>query len=492
MINRNWLCCGLELQEVYYTLVEETEEKTFTECVQILDGQFATQINITFERHLFRQLEQKTNESVDQFVSRLRMKTATCQFENEGEAIRDQLIDKCKNPSLRRKFLEKLGDVTLTDLQMIARAHEAVDAQMKTMEQQEQVNVVKTQRDPKPRTQEHFRDGKKKYSPKARPGEKNRCYRCNSSDHFARDKDCPARDKTCGKCGFKGHMSTCCKTKIKESNRKQKTYHISENEHASDYMFNVDHHDNRTGKVDLNVGGIFLKAVIIDSGATCNVIDEKTWENMKKQGIECVSKKSCKKLYAYGQKEPFQLLGSFTARTHCDVTGKCCDTEFTVAKVIGSPILEKETAENLDVLRVGPPMDAQIYSLTQEGDDEDINKRYPRIFEGVGKFKYFQLKLHINEEMKPIAQQVRRIPFGLREKVSQKLDDLLDKDILERVQGTPTTWISPLVVVPKPDSDIRVCVDMRRANDRSDRKGTAPNSYSGRSVVRLEWMHSFQ
>ena len=58
-----------------------------------------------------------------------------------------------------------------------------------------------------------------------------------------------------------------------------------------------------------------------------------------------------------------------------------------------------------------------------------------------------------------------RLPFGLRDKVAQKLDELLDMDIIEKVPNTPTTWVSPLVVAPKPNGDIRECVDVRRANE---------------------------
>ena len=67
--------------------------------------------------------------------------------------------------------------------------------------------------------------------------------------------------------------------------------------------------------------------------------------------------------------------------------------------------------------------------------------------------------------MKPVAQHVRRIPFGLREKVDKKLDKLLELDMIQEVPEGPSGWVSPLVVVPKGDGDVRVCVDMRRANE---------------------------
>ena len=75
------------------------------------------------------------------------------------------------------------------------------------------------------------------------------------------------------------------------------------------------------------------------------------------------------------------------------------------------------------------------------------------------------MKLHINDSVKPVAQHVQRIPFGLREKVDKKLDELLELDIIEGVPQGPSGWISPLVVVPKGDGDIRVCVDIHRAKE---------------------------
>ena len=68
----------------------------------------------------------------------------------------------------------------------------------------------------------------------------------------------------------------------------------------------------------------------------------------------------------------------------------------------------------------------------------------------------------------PVAQSVRRLPFGLRDKVGEKLNVLLlDMANIEKVsEATPTSWISPLVVVWKADGkDIRVCVNIRQANE---------------------------
>ena len=75
-------------------------------------------------------MEQGPSETVDQFVCRLRQQTTSCDFIDVDEAIRDQLIDRCRNSHLRQKFLEKTGTVSLTDLQAVACAMEALDMQV--------------------------------------------------------------------------------------------------------------------------------------------------------------------------------------------------------------------------------------------------------------------------------------------------------------------------------------------------------------------------
>ena len=83
--------------------------------------------------------------------------------------------------------------------------------------------------------------------------------------------------------------------------------------------------------------------------------------------------------------------------------------------------------------------------------------------------------MHVNKDVKPVAQPVRRLPFGLRGKVGKKLDELFKEDIIEEVPSGPTEWVSPLVVVPKPDGDIRVCGYEK--SQRGNRKRKAPYSH---------------
>nr|XP_058962028.1 uncharacterized protein K02A2.6-like [Pocillopora verrucosa] len=430
---------GMELQEVFYTLAPEDEaQNNFDNCVAILDKYFTPKVNVPFERHGFRQMAQLQSETIDQFVCRLRQKAVSCEFDKVDEAIRDQLIEKCRDPELRKKFLEKAQDGTLTVLQDVARVHESVILQMQSLEissKDDQVNAV-------------------------------------------RPLPCPALNKTCNKCGFTGHLAVCCKTKNpkrppsgRHNPNVNGAYQVEEGSDQRDaYAFAVNDGNKTSGIIHLKVGGVELKDVLIDSGASCNLVNKATWESLKQQGVKCTSQKCSKKLFAYGQTEPIEVLGTFEAEIYCEDSAKSCLDEFTVVKGPGKTLLGKYTAEKLNVLRVGPPSTPLACTITSEGDAGDVLKDFADIFQGVGKLKDFQLKLHINKNVKPVAQPVRRLPFGLRDKVDKKLDELLQEDIREEVPCGPTEWTSPLVVVPKPDGDIRICVDMRRANGAIERE----------------------
>ena len=69
---------------------------------------------------------------------------------------------------------------------------------------------------------------------------------------------------------------------------------------------------------------------------------------------------------------------------------------------------------------------------------------YEDIFKGHGKLKNFQCKLHVDENIQPIAQNLRRYPYHLRKDIRAKLRRLEEADINEKVEG-PQEWISSFV-----------------------------------------------
>ena len=179
-----------------------------------------------------------------------------------------------------------------------------------------------------------------------------------------------------------------------------------------------------SGTVQLKVGGAIIKGVLIDSGASCNVVDKDMWEDLKSQGIKCKSEKGTQKLFPYGSAEPLSTLGKF--RTSVQLDDHAVEAEFVVISGKGRPLLGRETAVQLGVLKLGP----QVNSI-----DTALLVKFKECFEGIGKLRGYQAKIHVDVEVPPVAQNPRHVPFSPREKVELKLKELQEADIIEKVKA---------------------------------------------------------
>ena len=221
------------------------------------------------------------------------------------------------------------------------------------------------------------------------------------------------------------------------------------------------------------------------------MIDPSTYDRIKgKVRLQ----KSAMKIFAYGTDNPLPLKGRFQAEI--ESKNKYTVSQIYVIQGTSGNLLSAKTAQELSLIKllnkisIPPVKELQSDSPESEdkqtpedmkaedthiprSDDPVIDKllhKYKTVFVGQGKLKNEQIKLHINEDISPVAQPQRRIPYHLRKAVSKELEKLVEEDIIEKVTDQPTPWISPIVCTPKKDGGTRICVDMREANQAIQRE----------------------
>uniref|UniRef100_A0A1I8IF99 Reverse transcriptase n=1 Tax=Macrostomum lignano TaxID=282301 RepID=A0A1I8IF99_9PLAT len=181
-------------------------------------------------------------------------------------------------------------------------------------------------------------------------------------------------------------------------------------------------------KADINGHATDL---LIDSGASCNLMDSKTFKAIG--GTADDLRESKQRVFPFGSSEPLTTLGKATLRTA--VYDVSASISYIIVKETGTTIVGRETSEKLGILRIGPsnpsvchlkdsgelhePLSAALAAAATEADDQampqherlsNIIKTFRQRFVGIGCVKDVEVGIHLQDGAVPVCHPPSRIP----------------------------------------------------------------------------------
>lgn len=198
----------------------------------------------------------------------------------------------------------------------------------------------------------------------------------------------------------------------------------------------------------LNVEGTPVRFKI-DTGSQANIIPVRQLQTFQCQPV---INKSTTKLTSYSGEKLF-VKGQYTLNCQGHVL------QFFVVDTDQDPVLSFRASQDLGIIKV---------VLNVNRSAESYIKQYPTVFEGLGCLsKPYDIQL--DPSVQPVVTPLRNQPAALRNRLKATLDKMEKMRVIKKVDQ-PTKWVNSLVVVEKPKTKLRVCLDPRPLNVAIQRK----------------------
>ena len=130
-----------------------------------------------------------------------------------------------------------------------------------------------------------------------------------------------------------------------------------------------------------------------------------------------------------------------------------------------TPILSLDASECFGLLKIKDcdPLD-YVCTVNEASKLTGINVKaeYADVFQGLGRFKN-SYSIQIDDSIRPVVHPPRRVPVPMRNKVHEKLEQLVNEGVITSVTDA-TDCVSSMVVVQKPNGLIRLCLDPKDLN----------------------------
>ena len=411
---------------------------------------FIVKRNIIFERAKFNLRSQQQGESVETFITDLHCLTEHCEFGVlKDELIRDRIVMGLRDKKLSEK-LQQDSKLTLEKAVTQARQSETVKKQQGILQG--------TQPDPPSANVDQISKkvgkGKRKDQrdkPPRNPKLAGKTYetkwtRCLGTPHSK--QECPAKDSKCNKCFIKGHWAKACRSQLK---KKVGEIRCPEAKFEGDFFLGqlidvdmVEGNSKESWKVKLKLNDRAVKFKV-DTGADVTVIPPNVYHSL----VPKPPLSECTKTLMGPCKHKLCCLGNFTAQL-CENENVSIKELIYVVKDLERPLLGRDAAEELKLINRVDIVSSDDYKTRMAG-------KHPQLFTGLGQVKdSYTITL---KDAIPFAISVpRKVPLPLYQKTKEELDRMLETGVISPMDQ-PTDWCAPMVVTPKSNGKVRVCVD---------------------------------
>lgn len=405
--------------------------------------------NVVYERYLFAKLTQSPGETIDAFVTTLRLRSKMCQFGDQEESlIRDRVVIGCIDPRVQERLLRE-PDLTLQKTLTICRAAEATKEQLKSLRGDQSVcssvDAVKSKSE--------CRNCGRSHPPRSCPAFGKKCKNCGRNNHFWKQCRQPSEAVT-GSQKFSTakqfHRRTPSRERKPASGKKSEIHSVDRQPLFLDAVQNTS---------SSNIEKCWTKAFFIngtvtscklDSGAEANVMSKQVFDSLR---YRPQLRNTESALFSYGGNR-LSTIGVATVRLRHK--RRNYHTEFFVVDSNVQTLLGLPSCQQLDVVRrVDAVKSAQTTHVALIDEFADV-------FTGIGCMPR-EYHIVIDKSVQPVIHPPRRIPLVLQPKLKKTLDQLVKSGIIVK-RDEPTDWVNSLLLVEKKDGSLRLCLDPKDLN----------------------------
>ena len=463
-------------------------DKTYAVCTEALKTHFSPKPTEIVQRYRFYTCMQKQEESIPQFVANLRNLSEGCNFQELDNMIRDRLVVGSRDVAIQRKLLSEpsltlkkalqtatameVANKDVEKLKVLSKGPESPTVQKMQGRNQRKPYVVPTSQNTH-QQQKQDKKGKpqKPSSLKKQWVPASRCWRCGSGDHA--QSTCRFKGEQCFQCSQVGHTRSQCE-KIKQYRSRKKAAHHLDGEddelqenmpdgkelrHIRDGTVNKMARYSEPFATSLVLNGTPLD-LEIDTGSPWTMISQ---QDFSKLGHQADVKQANVSLKTYtGSSVP--IVGEAMVEVQFDVSHQ--------PKKLPLLVVEKGVALlGRDWMQAAPEGFLQNRLDLQKNvanKPEAVHKvqatlqatlaRHKQVFDcsKVGKLEGYKAKVHLQDDGdKATFYKAAPVPYAMRQKIDETLDELLDQGVIEPVKFAD--YACPIVVVKKPNGKVRIC-----------------------------------